>query len=210
MGLIGDVHGAIDRLRAALDVLLDSDVDAVLATGDVVDGPVAEDVQACIETLCQHGAWVVRGNHDRWELNGFARTSYPPQGLNARHREFLRWCPSTVDFSTSAGRALLCHAVGEDDMSFFRPHHTEQDLQYLAALHPLRAGPWDFMLCGHTHQRMVRDLGDLWVINAGALTYSDCPGFARVDFEARRVRFWDFQGDTSATPMAGETHELRR
>ena len=59
IGLIGDVHARDDRLAAALEVLTDLDLDAILCTGDIMDGPGCPD--RCIDLLKAHGVSTVRG-----------------------------------------------------------------------------------------------------------------------------------------------------
>ena len=47
-----------------------------------------------------------------------------------------------------------------------------------------------FVLCGHSHLRMVRHFDHLTVVNAGTLL-PDRAGFCTVDFEQRNARFFD-------------------
>ena len=61
------------------------------------------------------------------------------------------------------------------------------------------------MVCGHTHQPMVRrferGLGKptLVVVNAGTLARADNPGYAILDTEARRVDFHSISDDLRYT-----------
>lgn len=197
LGLIGDVHGARPELEQALAHFDRVGVDAVAAVGDYVDAPAfAEpDFDGCLSLLREAGAFCVRGNHDRWALT-HKRRLWPGCVLKAELSEesqaFLEGLPTTIKFRTVHGEALLCHGLGTDDMSVLR-----NDTPLLTALHIpslarlIRDGP-RFVLCGHTHKHMVRDFGELTVINAGALTLSHAPGFTLIDFEAGHVEFHAF------------------
>ena len=71
IGLIGDVHSEDDRLALAIEFLQQFDLCEILCTGDIADGPGCPDTS--IELLAQAGVKTVRGNHDRWLLEGKAR-----------------------------------------------------------------------------------------------------------------------------------------
>src|SRR3954471_21755332 len=67
---IGDVHVEDVRLAAVLTHVQEQNVDAILSVGDIVDGP--GDVDRTVALLRKHGVYAVRGNHDRWLVEGAA------------------------------------------------------------------------------------------------------------------------------------------
>jgi calcineurin-like phosphoesterase family protein len=67
-GILGDAHAEHEMLASALDHLSRQDVDGVLGVGDMVDGPGS--VAECCRMLSAASTLVVRGNHDRWFLEG--------------------------------------------------------------------------------------------------------------------------------------------
>ena len=71
IGIIGDVHSEHILLAAALEHLQQENVDTILCTGDLTDGP--GDLDACTKLLSHHDVLTVRGNHDRWVLENKAR-----------------------------------------------------------------------------------------------------------------------------------------
>src|SRR5207237_6134901 len=70
-GVIGDMHAEHEYLSSALRCLDAQNLDAIIATGDIVDGP--GDVDICCGTLMQSNVAVVRGNHERWFAADYAR-----------------------------------------------------------------------------------------------------------------------------------------
>ena len=70
-GILGDIHAEHEMLAVALEYLSRQNLDAVLSVGDVVDGP--GDVNACCRLLVESQAAIVRGNHERWFLEGKMR-----------------------------------------------------------------------------------------------------------------------------------------
>ena len=113
----------------------------------------------------------------------------------------------TVELQTVAGTALLCHGLGDDDMSGVRSYDHGYTLDNNAALQQLlRAGKYRYVINGHTHAPMVRRIGELTVINAGTLLSSQRPCFAVLDFAVRRAQFFSLSGDLQVT--AGEEHDL--
>lgn len=202
IGLIGDVHATHHNLELSLQFLAACTLDKVLCTGDVVDGE--GDADRCCTLLREYDVETVRGNHDRWLFLG--RTMQFPPGtpnitswneLNSTARGFLKALPLVRSYETVAGRLLLCHGVGANDMRVLRPDDDEYALRWNDELHTLlRESQFRWMIGGHTHQRMVRHFAcpageGLTVINAGTLVPNREPCLSVVDFTSRQVQFWN-------------------
>lgn len=203
LGLIGDVHGARPQLERALEHFARAGVDAVAAVGDFLDGPPDEvsDFDGCLDSLRQEQVICVRGNHDRWALEDLYRSApnwVRCHELRADNVAFLETLPATFSFDTPQGEAVLCHAVGRDDMSFINPDTPVQEIVQNSAYAELRRAGVRFVLCGHTHQHMVRHVDGTTIINAGALRMAAFPGFTLVDFEAAHVEYHPFERPSSA------------
>jgi putative phosphoesterase len=182
-GILGDIHSEDETLAAALEFLAGEAVDAILAVGDIVDG--AGSAVACCRLLVQHGALAVRGNHDRWFLEGKLRDlpeSTPPSGVDELTRAFLASLPPTRLVETPLGTLLLCHGTGDDDMHAVRPDDFGLVLETNEALQELLSdGRISMLVCGHSHRRMVRRIGSLTILNAGTLRRGEDPTFGIVD-----------------------------
>jgi putative phosphoesterase len=183
LGLIGDIHAEDERLAQAIAYLQSRGVDAIVATGDVVDGP--GDVERCCELLVRHGVITVRGNHDRWLLEGRMRDL--PQAtmeVSPAVRHFLARLPTTTVLFTVAGTLLQCHGMGSNDVAQFDPDDTYA-LRFHTELQELRHDPGvQIVGCGHTHRRFVRSFPGLVVMNPGTLFRDHVPGFYHLDFVA--------------------------
>lgn len=106
IGVVGDVHAC------------DSELDHLLCVGDIVNGP--GDPDRCVELVQFSDVLTVRGNHDRWLLEG---TQMFP---DAHRIEDL--APATVAFCAASRRALssslhpegacsCVNGVAENDMN---------------------------------------------------------------------------------------------
>ncbi|MCA9576877.1 MAG: metallophosphoesterase [Polyangiales bacterium] len=189
--VLGDVHAEADAVRHVMSYAREHlTVDASLCVGDIVDG--MGDADDTLVALREHGVVCVAGNHERWFLHDEMRhLKNVTPSLTAENRAMLEQLPRTLRLPTVAGGALLCHAVGDDDETFLRSTTRGYDLQ-INALRELMLDPdVDFMLAGHTHERMVRRFQGLVVVNAGTLRRDDDPGFVVVDFERMLVRCFD-------------------
>lgn len=190
-GVLGDIHTEDDALRRALDALLPMGLDAILSVGDLLDG--AGDPDRTCALLRDAGVIAVTGNHDRWFLQGtpLGRADDTLE-LHDGHRAWLASLPSSRRFETTTGGLVLCHGIGDDDMAVFREDTDHYSIRWLDALNELCADESvALMVAGHTHERMVRTIDGLTVINAGTLHRSYAPGFVVVDLEGRRVRAFD-------------------
>src|ERR1700754_3529639 len=121
VGVIGDIHTEADVLAWALDVLKSHDVEAILATGDLADGPHHGDgvMRAC-RLLREANVLTVQGNHDRWMLDNDQR-DFPDatflDELDSETTEYLQSLPVSLDILTPLGLMLLGHGLGEDDIA---------------------------------------------------------------------------------------------
>ena len=184
--LIGDIHTEATRLGHVLRHAAAAGVDAVLAVGDIVDGP--EDAGACVAMLRDAGALAVRGNHERWLVDG---DPLEPFTGDADALAWLAALPPTRHVDTAAGPLLLCHGVGADDMQRLRPDDEGYALASNFALEELLTdGVYRWMVGGHTHAPMIRRFGALTVLNPGTLARADDPGFLEVDLARGRGRWY--------------------
>jgi predicted phosphodiesterase len=203
IGVIGDVHAEDALLEAAVAFLFDQSVGAILCTGDVVDGRGS--AQRACELLREHDVVTVRGNHDRWFVEGTMRTlpdATRTSDIDAAGHAFLAQLPAQRELVTPAGSLLLCHGLGTNDMArlgaddFGYALEVNDDLQAL-----LRLARHRWVINGHTHRRMVRRFGALTVINAGTLKRDNDPCVLIVDFTLGRAGFFDCaNGAFSETP----------
>lgn len=191
IGVIGDVHAEDALLESALDRLSGLGATAILCCGDLSDGQ--GDLDRCCELLASAGVLTVRGNHDRWLAADTMRSLPHAQtraALARRTVAFLEALPPTRAFTCPLGGALLCHGLGEDDMSSVREDDMGYALEMNFALQDLLATPrLDLVINGHTHRPLVRALGGLTILNAGTLARRDAPGFVTANLETGDVEW---------------------
>lgn len=197
VGVIGDVHARDAALEAALGFLRGlGDLNALLCTGDIVDGE--GDADRCCALLREAGALTVRGNHDRWFLETVAHRTpgHPHYALSLSACAFLAALPPTRRFRTPRGALLLCHGLGADDMAGIYPDGSGVTPEANHRLHALvGAAEFRFVLCGHTHRPMIRVFEDLTLINAGTLQWGYERGFLVADFERGVAQFYALADD---------------
>lgn len=197
-GVIGDIHGDAGRLKIALQYLQSlGDLDALLSVGDVVN--LDADTEACCRLLQEARVTAVRGNHDRWFLQNLAfyvAEDDRPNAVSLRSRAFIASLPPARDIETVAGRLLLCHGLGEDDMSGVYPSDERASPQAALALWKLQMkGSYRWIVNGHTHRRMVREIDGMTIVNAGTVCCDPRSGFCLIDFEKQVVQFFDLDQD---------------
>lgn len=206
-GIIGDVHAEDERLRVALTALSKANLDRLLCCGDLVDGQ--GDADKAIAMLAAQSATIVRGNHDRWIRSDELRTlphAHRMTALAASSIELLKSLPTTVIIDTPAGKLLLCHGTGDNDMQRLGPSDSGYALSSNEdLLKVLFDASIAIMVCGHTHEPMLRKFergggkSPLVVVNAGTLAREDKPGFVILDVEKRRADFFAIGDDLLIT-----------
>ena len=103
-GILGDIHGNLSALEAALAELAKLKVDRLISVGDVVGYGAAP--SECIQAVREAGAVVVMGNHDAacvdlidiTYFNNYARQAvqWTKSVLSAEDRVWLAGLPLTV------------------------------------------------------------------------------------------------------------------
>lgn len=205
VGALGDIHGEDVRLEAVLS-FLGGRVERILAVGDIVDGP--GDVHRCCQLLQEHEVDAVMGNHDRWLLDGTIRFEQSgPDQDTPLVRGFLEELPATRSYDTRAGRLMLCHGIGSNDMNRLTPDdygyalETNDELQELLSRQDHR-----YVIGGHTHRPMVKDFGGVTVINVGTLLRDHDACFACIDFVGLELVFYRI--DSEGLIQLTETHPI--
>ena len=162
-------------------------VDAVLCVGDLVDGP--GDADETLGILESRQVQCVAGNHERWFLEGVKRDlEHATQAMSADSEAFIRGLERIRRYETPAGPAILCHGVGDDDEAWLRPDTRGYALQDIPTLRELMLDESvEFIIGGHTHQRMVRVFPGVTVINAGTIHRKDEQTFTIIDFDGMTV-----------------------
>ena len=181
--VVGDIHAEPQRLKTSLLHLQQMNLDAILCTGDIVDG--RGNVDECVRLLQEYDVKTVLGNHDAWFLKNSMRglpDATKASDVNENTWQFLSGLPIEREFETKAGKLLVCHGlgkhlmakVGEDDYGYALDNNFElQDL--------IESRRWRFVVNGHTHRHMTRNFHGLTIINAGSLLYEDAC-FQVIDF----------------------------
>ncbi|HEX3855222.1 MAG TPA: metallophosphoesterase family protein [Polyangiaceae bacterium] len=194
-GLIGDIHCEVGRLKQVLLLFRSSNVDTVLAVGDIADGP-GDLTEAC-SLLEEAGALVVAGNHDRWLLEGEMRDlpdAHQVEELTPKARKYLSALPKTLRIESPRGTILLCHGLGEDDMASVRPDDEGATLLANHALWDLiKGGGVRFVVNGHSHRPMLRTIDGLTIMNAGTLHPKHRPVCSIADFETGQMQLYDVE-----------------
>jgi predicted phosphodiesterase len=114
----------------------------------------------------------------------------PAETIDDKSKLFLRSLPATQEFQTQSGKLLLCHGLADNDMRVLKPDDYGYALQVNDELQDLiRQSYFRYVICGHTHHRMVRHFGNLTIINAGTLHEGHEPCVSIADFADNTVSF---------------------
>jgi predicted phosphodiesterase len=172
IAVIGDVHACDRRLALLLAHLGEQGLDLVACVGDIVDGP--GDPNAAAALLQAHDVTVVRGNHDRWILEGVLRDlpdAHAFHTLSVPTVAYLTALPPSRDLTLAGGTSvLLCHGLLDNDMNKI----TADDYGYALEVNDeyqalLRDGRRRVVVKGHRHRAAIWNAGPLTIVDAGSL-----------------------------------------
>jgi predicted phosphodiesterase len=184
LAVISDIHGNLLALEAVIADIGTRGVDATVNLGDSVAGPLWPSETA--ERLAALAFPTVRGNHDRWMLDGetdslFEADRFARAALSNEQRHVLHALPPTIDIGEGI---LAMHGTPADDCTLL----TEQ--MYRHRMIPVarevicdRLGAAisrAVVLCGHSHRQSITQIpGGPLILNPGSV---GCPVFADVPF----------------------------
>jgi predicted phosphodiesterase len=183
-----DIHGNLPALDAVLDEVRGVGVDAIVVGGDILPGPMPQEVLQRLLTF-DAPAHFVHGNGDLAVLaqmeaarTGVVRywgtTSGAP--LPEPHRVTTRWTaeqlraedepvlagwPKTLRLEIEGlGAVLFCHATPRSETEIFTRLTPDERLV------PIFEGLGvSAVVCGHTHMQFDRMIGRTRVVNAGSV-----------------------------------------
>ena len=159
-GVLGDVHGNLEALRAVLALFQRRGAAQILCVGDIVG--YNADAQACVELLRARGALAIAGNHDLISLGrlGFERCAL--RAVHALRRTRAHLAPASAAWLRDLplqrlveGRFLLVHGgVRDVDERLVTPQRLRRNAAEMRADFP------GTRICffGHTHAQLACEI----------------------------------------------------
>ena len=179
-GLLADIHGNLEALRAALVFLEARGVQAFFCLGDVVG--YNADPDACVAEVRDRGMAAVAGNHDLIAIGrlGLDRCARKAAYALRRTRRVLNpesaaWLATLPPRRTMHGGIALLHGGVEDVELYMRtPAQIARNAALLAAADP------EARICfhGHTHEPA------LWEVRHGVASARPAGGTVHLPAEA--------------------------
>ena len=172
-----DIHGNLPALEAVLEDVRREGVDAIVAGGDVLPGPMPRE---CLELLYATGIRTefIHGNGESAvleSLRGGELTAVPEafrdgirwngtQLPNERVATISSW-PLTARLEIDGiGSVLFCHATPRNDTEIFTKLSPPERIRTMFA--GVNAA---IVVCGHTHMQFDLTVDDLRILNAGSV-----------------------------------------
>lgn len=182
--LLGDIHGNVAALEAALGEIERERPDLIAVTGDLVlNGPRPGEVIARVRELERAGAVVVQGNTDVAAADFDYAAAFPwveevpPQQraaaewahdqLSDEDLDYLRRLPAERRIHADGAMLLVCHASPGS-----QTNGLTLELDPSVTVERVSRTDARVIGCGHTHVAEVRDLGRKVICNAGSCGYA--------------------------------------
>lgn len=184
VALLGDIHGNVAALEAALAQIKRAKPDLIAVTGDLVlNGPRPAEAVERVRAIEADGALVVQGNTDiavadfdysaafPWldevPATHRAASEWAHEQLSEEQLEWLRRLPAERRISQDGTLTLICHASPGSQTEGLAP-----DLDASVTLRLVTRTDAVAIACGHTHLAEVRQVGRKLICNPGSCGYA--------------------------------------
>ncbi len=171
LAILSDVHADVHALTDALAQIARLDCRWVVCCGDIVDCGLFPD--ETIDLLKRREIPTIRGNHDRWAIEGQSAIGGGWE-LSRASRRFVTSLPAEHRVEHAGIRVAFHHASPPgNDMQGIWPGETKlaEAEAYLAAASA------DVLVVGHTHRAFELVVGEgKRILNPGALLRSPAEG----------------------------------
>jgi len=184
LAAVGDIHGNVAALDAALAAIERARPDAIAVTGDLVmNGPRPAEVLARIRTLEAAGAYVVQGNTDIAVADLDLSAAFPwldevplaqrvaaewaHDALARADLDLLRRLPAERRLQVDDAQVLICHASPGSQTDGL-----PVELDAAVTVQRITRTDARVIVCGHTHVAETREYGRRLICNPGSCGYS--------------------------------------
>ena len=184
IAVLGDIHGNVAALDAALHEIEIIRPDVIAITGDLVmNGPRPSEVLARVRALDAAGAYVVQGNTDIAVADFDYSAAFPwLDEVPAAHRAVAEWThdqladdelaylrrlPAERRIHVNDLLVLVCHASPGSQTDGL-----PVDLDPSVTIQRITRTDARAIACGHTHVAEVRDFGRRLILNPGSCGYA--------------------------------------
>ncbi|MEO8607281.1 MAG: metallophosphoesterase family protein [Chloroflexota bacterium] len=174
LAILSDIHANLPALEAVIADMQPFSVDHVIVAGDIINwGPFSVEV---VERITSLGWGLIRGNHEYYLLDydtprapDLWKTFDTPRWLNNQldghwKNVIAAWPESLSLRYPDAPLVQVFHATPRDIRKGI--HTIESDDEIIPRLDGVDES---FIICGHTHLRMNRQIGRWRVFNPGAV-----------------------------------------
>jgi putative phosphoesterase len=177
--LLADIHGNVDALRAVLADIDKRGADQFLVMGDIV--LLGPDPREVVELLMARDAIGIYGNIDRFLLNTDWHAFEPQSGEDEADRDLCLWAlerlseraevwmrdlPFQRELEIDGQRLLMVHGSPRNERDVIKADTPDDTVREMIA-----GVQTDLLLLGHTHEPLDRTVGDVRLINPGAVGY---------------------------------------
>jgi predicted phosphodiesterase len=177
LAILSDIHGNLPALEAVLADLKNFEIDQVIIPGDVINfGPFPNETA---EIVIQNRWPVLRGNNEYFLLDfntsrapaewndpvQFAPTAWLAKTFDPKLKSHIQYWPDTLHPRfPDAPPILVCH--GTPSSAWDSIYHTMSDDEIDKILMDTEA---EFVICGHTHLPMDRQVYRRRIFNPGSV-----------------------------------------
>ncbi len=164
IAVITDIHGNIDALNKALELIDTLDVDRIICLGDII-GKGTDDI-SCLNAIINRGIETVSGNWEAYinrgienfmmDIKDFDSLSVTKDSLTSDQLNWIQNLPFELVVETSGKRILFMHYIIKD-LNDSYPYYSLKTLENGDFQRLIKDYDYDYMFFGHRHYERYID-----------------------------------------------------
>ncbi len=157
IGIVSDIHCNATGLADAIAAM--GRLDRLVCLGDCIyDYRFSNEVVALLR---DHGAETIQGNHEQTFFTYLGLRARSASWIDHSHMEWLATRPDQLVIEHAGKTVLAVHSTPWSPRGTYIYPHTPE-------LNRFAEAKADIVLYGHTHAQLVKQVGDVLVVNPGS------------------------------------------
>ena len=159
IGILTDVHGNYEALKACLEKMKDYNLNKIICAGDMIG--IGASGNEVLETVINNNIECIKGNHERYYTDGFHNKlscltkenhDYTRNHIDQKYAQYIKDLKYRIDFNIEGFKITMIH-YGMIDSSHYQPINKDKSINGFREV--FKGIDSDIIIYGHDHHQSL-------------------------------------------------------